>query len=754
MRFRLPVARSPIIGREVERVRVAETIRSGERLVSLIGTGGVGKTRLALAVASQLRSVYDNRVGWVSLGELTESDLLIDTIARALEIATQGQEPLDAISMAVGDSPALLVIDNMEHLTEAAGRLAILLDRVPALTMLVTSRAPLRLMAEREIHLSPFPIIAAGTDLAMHPAIQLFTERARAVDATFMPDREALTHIAAIVAQVDFLPLAIELAAARVRHFSLQEIESLLSQSFDLLTGGPRDAPDRQRTIRGAIGWSYALLRSEEQQIFRTLAVFPGPFTLESAVRIAQAPASTRVEVIELLSTLVDQNLLVRLAEPGSGRYVMLGSIREYGQAQLADAGEEQTVRIRFADLVMERVTPPGKYASENLAWLETVEQSLGDFRAVLAWLLATGAGERALELVHTLNGWWNSRGNPREGVRAFQSAFALEPVLPDQPRFTALCKYAWLLALTGSLPKALEMTPEIEALASKLDDPTVMIQLEQLMGAFAFIAGDFETGRERTAKAIELAESNAVMPKFKGLLFNMATLSETMGNYELALDYHRQGMALVDRATNPGFYALHLAGMASLALRTGNPGEADRLIGLAWPDIAQLRDGQVLSSAIVIKCEVLLDFGDPERAAWLFGAAEREIEHYGRILTETERTDLDAIRQRIIELLTPDGFQNALASGRSMSLDDLSRIVVDPVAPAIVKIESSLLTPREMEVTRLLVEGKTNPEIAAALFISERTVQSHVANIMAKFGVNSRTAVAARAVREGMLPA
>ena len=754
VRFRLPVARSSIIGRQRERARVAEILRDGERLVTLAGAGGVGKTRLALAIADELRPEFDDRVGWVSLGELTEPDLLADTIARALDIATQGKDPIDTIAAAIGDLPALLVIDNMEHLTEASGMLATLLDRSPALSLLVTSRAPLRLMAEREIHLSPFPAIAAGAALESHPAVELFIERARAVDATFRPNDEALTHIAAIVAQVDFLPLAIELAAARVRHFSLEEIASLLSQNFDLLTGGPRDAPDRQRTIRATIGWSYALLSPAEQYLFRTLSVFPGPFTLERALRLTEGGDSTRVETIESISTLVDQNLLIRLAEPGPGRYVMLGSIREFGQAQLAGSGEEQGTRARFADLVMERVTPPGRYPSEDVAWLETVEHSLGDVRAVLAWLLATGAGERALELALSLNGWWNSRGNPREGMRAFASALALEPVTSDLVRFNALRKYSWLLALTGSLPRASEFVPEIETLARRLDDPIAMIQTEQLLGAFAFVAGDFETGRSRTTRAIELAEAHSAMSEFKGLLFNMATLSESIGDYDLALDYHRRGMALLDREANPGFYAMHLTGMASLALRTANPGEADRLIRLAWSDIVQLRDRQFLSSAILVKCEVLLEFGDPVRAVQLFGAAEREIEQYGRILTETELGELDEVRRRVVDSLPADDLQSALMTGRSLSLDDISGIVVAPITPARARPEPSLLTPRETEVTRLLVEGKTNPEIAAELFISERTVQSHVANIMAKLGVNSRTAVAARAVREGMLPA
>jgi predicted ATPase/DNA-binding CsgD family transcriptional regulator len=753
--FRLPGSRTPIIGREEVRAGLVRPLERGERLITLVGTGGVGKTRLALAVAEDLRPAFDGRVGWVSLGELTEPDLLLDAIARALEISLKGRDPLDALVAAIGDGPALLVIDNMEHLAEASAILGTLLDRAPSLSLLVTSRLPLRLTAEREVRISPFRAPVSGTALEEHPAIRLFIERARAVDSAFEPSSVDIERIARIVAQLDFLPLAIELAAARVRHFSLEEIESLLSSSLDLLTGGPRDAPDRHRTIRGAIGWSYALLNPEEQRLFRSLSIFPGSFTLESAIQLFEENGSTRVEVIDLVSNLVDQNLVIRLNEPGPGRYVMLGSIREYGQAQLIADGEDRQVWNRFVGIVLERVTPPDRKASDNLPWLQTVEQSMDDVRAALAWLLSIRDGERALQVADALNSWWTSRGSPREGARIFQSAFALSPVVSDRLRFDAMRGYAWLLALSGSVPQALELRDELESLAQSLDDPVALVQVGQVLGALAFVEGDFEEGRRRTLQAVELAESVAILPQFKGLLFNMASLSEILGDYEQALEYHRRGIELVGWKENPGFYALHLTGMANLALRTGNPGEADRLLREVWTDIAELRNAQMLISAMTAKGEALLDFGQPLRAAYLFGAADKLIETFGRVLTEPEVAEIQVLRDRVASALPPDELARATAVGRSMSIDELTAEMLAPAdaTPRASREEPSLLTPRETEVVRLLVEGKTNPEIAAELFISERTVQSHVANIMAKLGVSSRTAVAARAVRESLLP-
>jgi non-specific serine/threonine protein kinase len=755
--FRLPISRTPIIGREAMRAALAEPMRQGERLITLVGAGGVGKTRLALAVAEDVRSDFGGRVGWVSLGELAEPDLVLDAIARALDIPIQGREPLDALTAALGDEPTLLVIDNMEHLAGAATMLGTLLERMPALSMLVTSRVPLRLIGEREVRINPFPAIdSSDAELEEHPAVRLFIERARAVDSTFTPDRQALERIAAIVEQLDYLPLAIELAAARVRHFSLDEIQQLLSSSLDLLTGGPRDAPDRHRTIRGAIGWSYMLLSPEEQRLFRWLSVFPGSFTLESAIQLFGDNGSTRVETIDLVSTLVDQSLLIRSNEPGAGRYGMLGSIREYGQTQLLEAGEDAAVRDRLAGLVLARVRPPDRNSSENVPWLETVERAMGDVRASLAWLISTGDGARALEIADALSGWWTSRGTPREGARVFRSAFALAPSVPDRLRFDSMRGYAWLLALSGSLPEALTLRDEIEALAKALDDPMALVQVEQVIGALAFVEGDFEEGRRRTQHAIELADSIDILPEFKGLHFNMATLSEILGDYDQALEYHRRGIQLVGRDENRGMYALHLTGMASLALRTGDPTEADRLLREVWSDIAELRSAQVMSSALTAKVEVLLDFGQPLRAAHLFGAADKLIEIYGRVLTDAETAEIDILRERIARALPPDELTRAMAMGRTMSIEELSAEMLAPATPVATpaRSEPSVLTPRETEVARLLVDGKTNPEIAADLFISERTVQSHVANIMAKLGVNSRTAVAARVVRDNLLPA
>lgn len=752
--FRLPVSRTPIIGRESMRAQLAEPIRQGERLITLVGAGGVGKTRLALAVAEDVRPDFEGRVGWVSLGELAEPDLLLDAITRSLEITSQSREPLDTLAAALGERPTLVVIDNMEHLVGEATVLGALLERIPALSLLVTSRVPLRLIGEREVRISPFPAISSSdAELNDHPAIRLFIERARAVESAFEPDRSALERIAAIVEQLDYLPLAIELAAARVRHFPLDEIQHLLSSSLDLLTGGPRDAPNRHRSIRGAIAWSYDLLQPEEQTLFRTLSVFPGGFSLDDAIALFSSGGS-RVESLDAIGNLVDQNLLIRTTDSGVARYGMLTSIREFGQSQLISTGENLSVRDRFATLVAQRVKPLNRDSDEDVAWLEMIERSMGDVRAAFAWLVAQDEGVRALELVNALAGWWNSRGNPREACRLYGIAVPMAAEGPDALRFDSLRNYSWMLAQTGRIPDALELRAPVTELAERIGTPKSLVHAEQLLGALDFIVGDFESGKAHMQRAIDIAEDADVLRRFKGLIFNMASLSEVQGNYEAALVFHKRGLELLDRAENPGLYAMHLVGMASVALHGGDLVEANRCIRLAWPDVAEWRNVQVLVGALTTKGEILLEQGNDEAAAQLFGASDRLIEEYGRVLAEIEITEIAKLRERLADALGLDQLEQAMQTGRAMTMDELTAVIELPIATSAPAVQESpsLLTPRETEVVRLLVDGKTNPEIAAELFISERTVQSHVANVMAKLGVNSRTAVAARAVREGML--
>lgn len=762
--FHLPSARTPIIGRDEIRAHLADLVRQGDRLVTLVGPGGVGKTRLALAAAEALRAEFDGRVGWVSLGELSDPELLLDAVVRTLGVAAPGLDPIDALVAALGNDPTLLVIDNMEHLAHASGALDTLLERVPTLSLLVTSRVPLRLIGEREVHIYPFPpLTGARTSdaLASHPAIRLFVQRAQAVESRFQPDDADLEQIAAIVARLDFLPLAIELAAARVRHFSLDEIAQLLSSRLELLTGGPRNAPDRQQTIRGTIRWSYELLRPEEQRLFRALSVFPGSFTLESAVQLAGGLGVGRLETIELLSALVDQNLLARLDEPGARRYAMLDSMRDFGQAQLIADGEDADVRSHFVDAVIARIVPPEIPHHEfDMDWLGLIERSMDDIRAAITWTIANEDSARALRIATDLRAWWATRGNPHEGQRIFAAALAGSPELPPSLRLYSMLDFVWLLAVTGEIPRAQAMQAEITQLTQEVGEPLATIRTEQYWGAVASIAGDTEEARVRSQRVIELAEEAGRLELVLGPLANMACMAEIDGAYEEALAYHQRILGLLEpHGRRWIFHTMQQMSLARVNLHLGNPREADEIVRANWAEVREVRNHEDIAGVLVVKAWVFLESGDPGRAARLFGAAEAFIAAVGVVQTEPELSNFTDLHERLSALLPAPDLVDELALGSAMTLEELGAEIECEVrsaepGPDAAPPEPSLLTPREIEVAQLLVEGKTNPEIASDLFISERTVQSHVANIMAKLGVNSRAAVAARVVRDGLLPA
>jgi predicted ATPase/class 3 adenylate cyclase len=484
-RTNLPVQPAPLVGRAQEVRETSELVRRDDvRLLTLTGPGGIGKTRLALGVAAEIFDSFAAGVYFVDLAALTDPALVLPAIAQALGIKEQSGEPMvETLAAHLSRGPVLLVLDNFEQVSDAAAALADLRARAESVTLLATSRAPLHLSGEHEYAVRPLP----SSD-----ALELFAERARAVRPDFSIDGNR-SLVAEICGRLDNLPLAIELAAARIKLLSEQALLGRLSQRLDLLTGGPKDLPERQQTLRAAIDWSYDLLDDGEKTLFRRLSVFAGGGTLE-AIQAVAGPDHA-LDAFEGLTSLVDKSL-VRRPEAGEDepRFVMLESIHDYAKDRLEPSGEAAQLDARHAQYFLElaegeRWSPDGERGD-----YATFRAEHANFRKALATLRASGAREEEVRLAAALANFWQVDGYFSEGRDALQSALARAEDLTEGDRMKALRGLASLAFFQGDYDASLAFSTEEVDVARGIAEPDELARSLTDLGSDLLARG--ETGR------------------------------------------------------------------------------------------------------------------------------------------------------------------------------------------------------------------------------------------------------------------
>ncbi|WP_127500997.1 helix-turn-helix transcriptional regulator [Actinoplanes solisilvae] len=724
----LPAEATSFVGRRRELAEARRKLADG-RLVSLVGPGGVGKTRLAVRLASDLARGFRDGAWLVELGMLRDPALVTHTAMAALDLRDQAaSEPRELLLRHLRDAELLLVVDNCEHLLDAAAELiGDVLRTAPGVRVVATSQAPLRAAGEHLLPVPPLPVNDPLVRPGENEAVRLFVERAAAASGDFELTDANRAAVVDLCRRLDGLPLAIELAALRTRALAPAQILDRLHDRFALLAHGTRAALPRHETLRTTLEWSYDQLTTAEQTMLSRLSVFAGRFTLDDVEAVCCFGDVPAARSVELVSSLVDKSLLQREPAAGTAFYRLHETTREYA----ASTGSSDGLEHRCAEHYRQRCARFGAEGRYRLVeWLTWIEPEVDNVRALLrAW---SGDG-RGVALATSLIWFWVTRATT-EGVRW------LDELAPAAASPWTCFARGFLAVLQNDPVVAVPVLERGVLTARGEGQPDVLCQLLAMAAIAAHMAGDRPSAERLLAEAAALSAGRDDVGAT--LMVHQARTLNALGDGDLetARSAAADGARLSRRAGDLYSLTWMLVNQGFAALRSGDAGEAERRFAEALPIARRIDDR-------VAQCYLLGGLGacaasvrDPQRAARLLGAMDGLCAEVGAIVNSGMAPALSSATASVRAALGPARFESSLRDGRRMSRADALRLALREVtAPS----PDGPLRQRENDVAGLVAEGLSNRDIGARLFISERTVESHVRNILNKLGFHSRTQIA-----------
>jgi non-specific serine/threonine protein kinase len=759
-RISLPKPLTSFIGRERELTQ-AKRLLERSFLVTLTGPGGSGKTRMCIALAAEVAGDYPDGVYFVPLAPVRDPGLVPSTIAQSIGLQDARDRPLmEHLVSQLCERNLLIVLDNFEHLLDGAAVVTQLLQETRAVRFLVSSRSSLRVSGEQECPVPPLkvPDLEAqltAASLAACESVRLFADRASAAVPAFAVNDENASVIAQIVRRLDGLPLAIELAAARVKLLSPEAILPRLEDSLGLLTGGSRDLPDRQQTLRATIAWSYDLLSEGGRRLLAACSVFAGGAGLDAIETVCGAAVDIGLPVLDGLQELVDHSLLRQVRGPGRSpvRYAMLETIREYATSRMEAMPEADQIRAAHAAAFLALVEADGR-PHAGLArkeWLERVEAEHNNIRAALSWYRQRDPAT-ALRLAAWMSAFWSLRGHHTEGRQRLGELLGLVSG-PSMARVSALNGAAWLAIDQGDYARAAGLLAESIGLSQTMGDTVGEGIATVYLGRCKMSAMRIAEGAPDVDRAVALVNGAGDLPAIAFTMFYSALVALLTGRLEAGCDLFGRCAAMAAEL-----------GLAPLEAR------ARQMLGYPLLDLGELAAAQ---AAFAEGVPVSMDIGDrwvvqiglggftglaaktgrPRLALRLAGAGDayRDANEFSMPVPIAELVDRWLAPARAKAGRAAD---RLVAEGRRLSPEEaVALVLANEPDDAPLPGPRPTLTRREAEVAALVARGLTNRDIAARLFLSVRTIEVHVDHILTKLGFRTRTQLAAWAYAEGLLP-